>query len=113
MKLLTPRRPINEIQQSGQTLGRGMDFALVVAVFFGVGWLLDRVFGTSPWFTVVLVVVGFVGQFVKMYYEYSATMQRMEEARASKATAHHLTGNVSTASAAEPSAAAQQGADAR
>jgi F0F1-type ATP synthase assembly protein I len=106
VKLLTPRRPINEIQQSGQTLGRGMDFALVVAVFFGVGWLLDRVLGTSPWCTVALVIIGFVGQFVKMYYEYSATMERLEAARASKATAHHTAGNVSTASAAEPSAAA-------
>lgn len=92
MKFLTPRRPINEIQQSGQTLGRGMDFALVVAVFFGVGWVLDRVLGTSPWCTIMLVVLGFVGQFVKMYYEYSATMERLEAERIRKRTAHQQAG---------------------
>lgn len=84
MKVLSPRRPINETQQSSQTLGRGMDFALVVLVFFGIGWALDSWLGTKPWCMISLVVVGFVGQFIKMYYEYTATMEQLEAHRAAK-----------------------------
>jgi hypothetical protein len=32
----------------------------------------------------VLVVFGFVGQFVKMYYEYTATMEQLEAERAQR-----------------------------
>jgi F0F1-type ATP synthase assembly protein I len=68
--------------QSGQTLGRGMDFALVVLVFVGIGYGLDRWLGTRPLFMIGLVVFSVVGQFIKMYYDYTATMQELEAERA-------------------------------
>ena len=43
-------------QQSGQTLGRGMDFALVVLVFLGIGYGLDRWLDTRRLFMIGLVV---------------------------------------------------------
>ena len=52
MKVLPDQRTIAEHQQSGQTLGRGMDFALVVLVFLGIGYGLDRWLGTRPAFTI-------------------------------------------------------------
>ena len=79
MKVLPDQRKIAEAQQSGQTLGRGMDFALVV---LGIGYGLDRWLGTRPAFMVGLVVLSVVGQFIKMYFEYTATMQQHEAARA-------------------------------
>ncbi|MFZ9481778.1 MAG: AtpZ/AtpI family protein [Ilumatobacteraceae bacterium] len=81
MKLLPDRRTILKAQESGQTLGRGMDFALVVLVFLGIGWALDSWLGTRPGFMVGLVVFSVIGQFVKMYYEYTATMQALENER--------------------------------
>jgi ATP synthase protein I len=69
-------------QQSGQTLGRGMDFALVVLVFLGIGYGLDRVLGTRPLFMIGLVVFSVVGQFIKMYFDYTATMKELEAQRA-------------------------------
>jgi len=82
LKVLPDQRKIAEAQQSGQTLGRGMDFALVVLVFLGIGYGLDRWLGTRPAFMVGLVVLSVVGQFIKMYFEYTATMQQHEAARA-------------------------------
>ena len=82
MKVLPDQRTIAEHQQSGQTLGRGMDFALVVLVFLGIGYGLDRWLGTRPAFTIGLVVFSVVGQFIKMYFEYTATMKVHEAERA-------------------------------
>ena len=73
MKVLPDRRhQIAEHQQSGQTLGRGMDFALVVLVFLGIGYGLDRWLDTRPVFMIGLVVFSVVGQFIKMYFDYTA-----------------------------------------
>lgn len=81
MKVLPDQRKIAEHQQSGQTLGRGMDFALVVLVFLGIGYVLDRWLGTRPGFMVGLVVFSVVGQFIKMYFEYTAQMKVHEAER--------------------------------
>ena len=81
MKVVPDRQKIAEAQQSGQTLGRGMDFALVVLVFLGIGYGLDRWLGTRPAFMIGLVIFSVIGQFIKMYYEYSANMRQHEEAR--------------------------------
>lgn len=87
MKVLPARRshaaaPPLAAQQSGQTLGRGMDFALVVLVFLGIGYGLDRWLGTRPLFMIGLVVFAVVGQFIKMYFDYTAAMQELEAERA-------------------------------
>ena len=81
LRVLPDQRKIAEHQQSGQTLGRGMDFALVVLVFLGIGYGLDRWLGTRPLFVIGLVVFSVVGQFVKMYFEYTATMELLEAER--------------------------------
>lgn len=62
-----------------------MDFALVVLVFLGIGFALDRWLDTQPLFMIGLVVFSVIGQFVKMYYEYSATMDRLQQERAEAA----------------------------
>lgn len=61
-----------------------MDFALVVLVFLGIGYGLDRWLDTKPAFMIGLVLFSVVGQFIEMYYEYTATMERHEAERAAK-----------------------------
>lgn len=92
LKVVPDRQKIAEAQQSGQTLGRGMDFALVVLVFLGIGYGLDRWLDTRPAFMIGLVIFAVIGQFIKMYYEYSANMQQHEEARvaARQAAPRHI-----------------------
>jgi len=84
VRVPAPKRPINQTNQSGQTLGRGMDFALVVLVFLGIGYALDRWLDTKPAFMIGLVVFSVIGQFIKMYFEYTAAMQAHEAERAAK-----------------------------
>lgn len=62
-------------------LGQGMEFALTVAVFLGLGWLVDGWLDTRPVFTIALVVFAMVGQFVKMWFAYDARMQALEAER--------------------------------
>jgi F0F1-type ATP synthase assembly protein I len=85
VKIVPSQEKIAEASRSDQTLGKGMDFALVVLVFLGIGWAVDSWLGTRPAFMIGLVVVAVVGQFVKMYYDYKAAMETHEAERAEKA----------------------------
>jgi F0F1-type ATP synthase assembly protein I len=87
MRVLPERHKIAAAQQSGETLGRGMDFALVVFVFLGIGYGLDRWLGTRHWFTIGLVIFAVVGQFAAMYYQYTAAMEQHEAERAQRSRA--------------------------
>jgi hypothetical protein len=69
------------------TLGRGMDVALTMLVFLGVGYLIDAWLGLFPLFTISLVVFAAVGAFVRMKYVYDATMERHEATRRAKLAA--------------------------
>lgn len=69
MKLL-PRKPIN----ADSNVGRGIEFALAVLIFLGLGYLLDNWLGTRPVFMIVLFLVAVVGQFAAMWYRYEASM---------------------------------------
>ncbi len=62
-------------------VGRGMDSALVMLVFLGIGYALDRWFGTRPVFMVVFAVLGGVGSFVRVAAGYSARMTALEAER--------------------------------
>ncbi len=62
-------------------IGKGIDVALVTLVFLGVGWALDRWLGTKPLFTVALVVLALVGEFVRFWYDYDARMKVLEAQR--------------------------------
>ena len=75
---LIPKHPRNN---SDDGIGRGMEFAILVLLFLGIGYLLDRVFGTKPVFMIVLVVVALIGQFASMWYSYDARMKQHEADR--------------------------------
>lgn len=86
MKLFVPpprsnRAPKSLASGSSDSLGRGMDMALTLAVFLVLGWLLDNWLGTTPLFMIVLTVVSAAGQFLRMKYTYDAQMERLEAER--------------------------------
>lgn len=66
---------------SDDSLGRGMDLALTVLVFLGLGALIDRWLGLFPVFTITLVLFAAIGAFVRMKFVYDATMERHEATR--------------------------------
>ncbi len=86
MKLFVPPPRANRVPKSlatgsADSLGHGMDVALSIAVFLVAGWLVDRWLGTAPVFTIVLIVVAAVGQFVRLKYTYDAQMEQLEAER--------------------------------
>lgn len=66
-------------QQPDDTAVRGMESAFVIVIFAGVGYLLDRWLGITPWLTVGLAVLGAVGVFASLKYRYEAAMARHEQ----------------------------------
>jgi hypothetical protein len=83
MKLLS-RPPKNTRVNSEDSLGHGMDAVIMLAIFLGAGFGLDRLFGTMPVFMIVLTVVGSIGLFARFYYQYEAKMDEHDERRLAK-----------------------------
>ena len=78
MKLLPKQtRPNTE-----DSLGLGIEAAVIMALFFGLGFGLDRLFGTTPIFMIVLTLLGAVGLFAKWKYRYDDRMDELEAQRA-------------------------------
>jgi F0F1-type ATP synthase assembly protein I len=72
--------------QPDDTLGRGMDVALVTLLFLGLGYLVDRWLGTQPVFMIVFSVVVLVCQFIRMRASYEIRMKELEAERRELAT---------------------------
>lgn len=54
----------------------------MIAVFLGLGWLVDSWLGTRPIFMIGFVLFGAAGVFVRMKYAYDAVMEQHERDRA-------------------------------
>lgn len=86
-KIHSRRAPSDEPITADDNLGRGMDLALTIAAFLILGLLLDAWLGTSPLFTVALLVLAAVGSFVRMKYAYDAVMEQHEAQRLARRAA--------------------------
>lgn len=72
---------------SDDALGGGVEIALMVPVFLGLGWLLDRWLDTTPVFMIVMVVLGLIGVFCRLRYSYEEKMREHERERQARRTA--------------------------
>jgi F0F1-type ATP synthase assembly protein I len=64
----------------GDTLARAFELAVTPLVFAGLGWLLDRAFGTGPVLALAFLVLAVAGSFARMYYRYEEAMRRHDAA---------------------------------
>ena len=85
-----------------------MEAAVTLVLFLGLGYLLDRWLGTTPWFMVILVSLAGVGVFVIMKAKYMARMEQLEAQRREAAAAHRQPTTPSTPVA--PAARSSRGA---
>lgn len=99
MKLL-PTPPSRSKLVADDTFAQGVDAALVMAVFVGAGYGIDRWLGTAPWGMVVCSLLGAVGLFVSWKARYSARMDALQEQRHLDATRHRR--EAATGSTIEP-----------
>jgi F0F1-type ATP synthase assembly protein I len=74
-------------------MGQGMEMAVTLAVFLGIGWLIDSWVDTRPIFTVALVVFAVVGQSVRMWLDYDARMKVLERERQERLTGANNNGS--------------------
>lgn len=65
---------------------QGVELAVGILVFFLIGLAIDTWLGTTPIFMIVLTVFSVVGNFVRMYYSYSLTMDKLEAQRTKNAS---------------------------
>lgn len=63
---------------------RGMDMGFTIVVLAGIGYLLDRWLGTTPWLTIGFVVVAGIGVFAALKYRYEASMATYERERSER-----------------------------
>jgi F0F1-type ATP synthase assembly protein I len=92
LKPLTPRTtPINK--GTDDKIGKGIDVALVTLVFLGLGYALDRWLGTKPLFTIGLVMLALIGEFLRFWYDYDARMKVLEAQRAASVRAPSAQGD--------------------
>jgi F0F1-type ATP synthase assembly protein I len=77
MRLIPKKTRVN----NEDALGIAIEFAFITALFFGIGWLLDRWLGTIPLFMIVFTVLAGVGLFAKSKYRYELKMAELEAAR--------------------------------
>ena len=89
MKLLPIRKPVaRSAASSHDSLGRGVEIAVSVGVFFVVGMLLDNAFQTRPVFMIVCSLFSILGSFARLWFVYDVDMQRQEIKRRESATSH-------------------------
>jgi len=88
MKLLPSPPSARRTMRADSSLGQGMDAALVVAVFLGVGFGLDRWVGTTPWMTIGCFALATIGLFYTWKSRYSARMDELQAQRVDDATRH-------------------------
>ncbi len=81
MKLLPTQTRVD----TQDSLGLGIEAAVIMAMFFGVGAGFDWLFGTRPVFMIVFTLIGAVGLFAKWKYRYDDRMNELEAERAAKA----------------------------
>jgi F0F1-type ATP synthase assembly protein I len=73
--------PARQIVATDSALGKGMDFAFTLALFFALGYGLDRWIGTTPLFMILLSVASIIGLTLRIWSRYEADMQAHDEAR--------------------------------
>lgn len=64
---LQQQKPHNDgLRELAPLMNMGMELAITVGVFGGIGWLIDKYAQTSPLWFAVLLVLGVISGMVKM-----------------------------------------------
>ena len=89
MKLLPIRKPVARTAASSHdSLGRGVEIAVSVGVFFVIGLLLDNALDTRPVFMILCSLFSVFGSFARLWFVYDTDMQTQEVKRRDNATRH-------------------------
>ncbi len=87
MKLLPPPSYARRTMRADDSLGRAMEAAFTLLAFFGIGYGLDRLLGTTPVMMIVFSMLAAIGMFLAWKARYTAQMEELEAARRRDAAA--------------------------
>lgn len=76
MSSVDERRDLNK--GFGDGMSRAFEIAITPVVFGAVGYGIDLLAGTGPWFAVGLALFAVIGMFVRVWYGYDAEMRAHE-----------------------------------
>ncbi|HVT46015.1 MAG TPA: AtpZ/AtpI family protein [Thermoanaerobaculia bacterium] len=62
-----PRRRGSQARQLLEASAIGLMFPIAIAIGFGWGFWMDRLFGTWPWLTVIFTAFGVAAAFVNLF----------------------------------------------
>lgn len=82
VKFLPKPKPVN---LADSQVSQGVELAVGIAVFFAIGFAVDKWCDTVPVFMIVFTLFAVAGNFVKMYFSYSSAMRHQENERAKSA----------------------------
>ena len=88
MKLLPSPTFARRTMRGDDAVGQGMDAAFTLALFLGLGFLLDRWLGTTPLFMIVFFLLVSVALFLGWKARYNQRMEVLEARRRHDATRH-------------------------
>ena len=74
--------------RADDSVGQGMDAAFTLAIFLGLGFLLDRWLGTTPLFMITFFLVVAVALFISWKARYTSRMESLEAQRRDDVTRH-------------------------
>jgi ATP synthase protein I len=67
----SPKPGPSSMAETMRTIGAlstvGMSFVFAIAIGAGLGWYLDKVFGTAPWMFLVFFAIGVVAGILNVY----------------------------------------------
>ena len=78
MRLLPPPTFANRATRGDDAVGQGINAALTLGLFLGLGWVLDRWLGTAPWLMLTCTLLAAVGTFYSLKARYTARMETLE-----------------------------------
>ena len=86
----------------GDTMARSFEFAVTPVIFAGIGYVIDRIVGTTLVFTIGLLVFALAGVLIRWYYDYDLKIKKVEEERVERRSATPLAAPVITRPDVEP-----------
>jgi len=72
--------------RADDTFGIGIETGVMLVLFSGLGWIIDRSIGTMPWFTIGLFVVGAIGLFYRLKSGYTLRLDELAGQRRDAST---------------------------